>query len=58
LIFSGFNLRAILGRENLSALQIFFSVNVLGSFLLRLFTRPFLFCGLGNVLRATFRGDK
>lgn len=58
LIFPDFDLRTIFRGENLTALQIFLRVDVLGFFLLRLFARPFLFCGFGNVLRVTLRGHK
>jgi hypothetical protein len=56
--FFGFDLCSILRGENLSALEIFFGVNVLGFFLLRFLAGAFLFRGFGHILSATFGGDK
>ena len=56
--FFGFDLRAIFGSENLSALKIFLGVNVLGFFLLGFLAGAFLFRGFGYILSATLGGDK
>jgi len=58
LIFLGFDLRAIFGRENLGALQIFFGVNVFGFFLLTFLARAFLLGGFGDILTEGLRGGK
>ena len=48
--FPGFDLRVIVGRENLCVLQIFFGVNVLGFFLQSFFAGAFLSRSGGDVL--------
>lgn len=49
-------LGAIFRREDLSALQIFVGVNVLGLFLLRLFAGAFLLGGFRDILGEAMRG--
>jgi hypothetical protein len=56
--FPCFHFRAILGREDLRALQIFIGVNVLWFFLLIFFPGFFLACGFGDILRVTLRKAK
>jgi hypothetical protein len=58
LIFFGFEFGAIFRRENLSALQVFFGVDVLGFFLLGFFARAFLLGGVGNILSAAFPAEE
>jgi hypothetical protein len=50
LISRGLELRAIFRGEDLGALQIFFGVNVIGFFLLRLLAGTFLFGGFRDIL--------
>jgi len=56
--FFGVELGAIFRRENLSSLQVFFGVDVLGFFLLRFFARAFLLGGVGDILSTALRSDK
>jgi hypothetical protein len=55
LIFLGFELGAIFRSEDLGALEIFFGVNVLGFFLLRLFASAFLLGRFGDILSVALR---
>jgi hypothetical protein len=58
LIFLGVELRLILFREDVFALQIFGSVDVLGFLLLGFLAGAFLASGFGDVLRIRVRGDE
>jgi hypothetical protein len=50
LIFPGFDLGAIFRREDVRMLQVFFSVDMLGLFLLAFFARAFLASGFRDIL--------
>ncbi len=57
-VFLCFQFRAILGREDLRALQIFIRVDVFWFFLLIFFPGFFLARRFGNILRVTLRKAK